>query len=501
MEFLKSFVPKIPLEVNMVKDTAWENAMQDIALIALPTLVPIPFGTYVESTIFDDAFMEEMNKILAEHGFWAKTMSDVFEQTLLNEDSVTIAERLMSSKTSSKARNPTRAATKGIRGATVASLGTFIETSHAEKKHETEQAIVRSFFRCNPTPVRIEVIGDDNEPPEVTININSASVPANENPATVQTNPVPETLPTILPGEVPAIPGGVPPEFYTQLIETMKIMQVVQVHQAIPKIVVESGDHEESVDLAKLQFSMLQLMYAGGDIDWEEGTVKNVQLADFVQGFKNHGRSAAVQAAQLTNLFMTLFTTEMDNNNDVLANPLQRLMSLICFPPKFMKGHLNASFQSFDLEAGAIYKSTSLNPFQCALQNNRVLMKAATSKMEEARNKINWKIVDKDRKQISLIIKGVGRVNSMEDVAMTCANICSVQLAIIDVLTTKPLLYQFALKMIKFIENKKFELGCATIWMLLHICQRFSWQKSIRFFSSSLLSCRIRLTPTKSNWD
>jgi hypothetical protein len=129
----KEFRPQIPLKVNMVKDTAWENAMQDIALIALPTLVPIPFGTYVESTIFDDAFMEEMNKISAEHGFWAKTMSDVFEQALLNKDSVTIAERLMSSKTLSKACNPTRAATKGIRGATVASSGPFIETSQAGK--------------------------------------------------------------------------------------------------------------------------------------------------------------------------------------------------------------------------------------------------------------------------------------------------------------------------------------------------------------------------------
>jgi hypothetical protein len=52
-------------------------------------------------------------------------------------------------------------------------------------------------------------------------------------------------------------------------------------------------------------------------------------------------------------------------------------------------------------------------------------------------------------------MEGVGRVNSMEDVAMTCTNMCGMQLAIVDISTTKPLLYQFALKMIKFIENKK----------------------------------------------
>jgi hypothetical protein len=236
--------------------------MQDIALIALPTLVPIPFGTDVESTTFDDAFMEEMNKISAEHGFWAKTMSDIFEQALLNDDSITIAERMMSSKASSKNCDPTHAATKGIRGAAVASLGPFIKTTQAGKKHETKQAIVRSFFRRNPAPVRIEVIDNDDEP--LCININSASAPGVVATATVQvnpvpaimptkpvpvptmpTNPVPATLPTILsPGRVPAIPGGVPPEFYTQLIETMKIMQVVQAPPAIPKIVVEFWDHE-----------------------------------------------------------------------------------------------------------------------------------------------------------------------------------------------------------------------------------------------------------------
>jgi hypothetical protein len=43
----------------------------------------------------------------------------------------------------------------------------------------------------------------------------------------------------------------------------------------------------------------------------------------------------------------------------------------------------------------------------------------------------------------------------MEDVCMTCANMCGVQLAIVDVSKSKPLLYQLAWKFIKFIKNKK----------------------------------------------
>ncbi len=55
------------------------------------------------------------------------------------------------------------------------------------------------------------------------------------------------------------------------------------------------------------------------------------------------------------------------------------------------------------------------------------------------------------------MIEGVRRITSMNGVTMTCTNVCGVQLAIVDVSTSKPILYQFAWKLIKFIENKKNE--------------------------------------------
>jgi hypothetical protein len=90
------------------------------------------------------------------------------------------------------------------------------------------------------------------------------------------------------------------------------------------------------------------------------------------------------------------------------------------------------------------------------------MVKAASSELEEERNKLNWRITDKDKKQVTTIFEGVGQINLMEDVCMTCANMCRVQLAIVDVSKSKPLLYQFAWKIIKFIENNKKKLGCAT---------------------------------------
>ena len=205
-------------------------------------------------------------------------------------------------------------------------------------------------------------------------------------------------------------------------------MKNIQAPQHPTKIVVKSRDHEETIDLAKLQNGMLQLMYVTGNINWDDGTAKNIQIATFSQGFKNLlTRSALVQATQLTNLLTTIFATEPDDNdNNFQSNPLSRLMSMVIFTPKFTKGHLNASFQSSDLKMGSMYKSTSLNPFHYAPQGNRKMILEASNKMDKEQNELNWHIVEKDQSKISLLIKGVGQVNNMEEVAMTCANICGV---------------------------------------------------------------------------
>jgi hypothetical protein len=145
---------------------------------------------------------------------------------------------------------------------------------------------------------------------------------------------------------------------------------------------------------------MLRLMYASRKIDWDKGTVKNIKLATFAQGFKNLlDRLATVQASQLANLFTSVFSTKADNDDDDShLNPLNRLLSLFVFTPKFTKAHLNASFQNVDLEIGAIYKSTLINPFQYAPQTNRTMVKAASSELEEECNKLNWRITNKDKK-------------------------------------------------------------------------------------------------------
>ncbi len=76
---LKEFRPEIPLQANIVKETNRDKALTKIAVIAIPTLVPLPFGKETEATIFNEHFAEEMSNISSEHGFWENSMTNIIK--------------------------------------------------------------------------------------------------------------------------------------------------------------------------------------------------------------------------------------------------------------------------------------------------------------------------------------------------------------------------------------------------------------------------------------
>jgi hypothetical protein len=131
-------------------------------------------------------------------------------------------------------------------------------------------------------------------------------------------------------------------------------------------------------------------------------------------------------------------------------------VSLYVFPPKFTKRHSNALLQSNDLELAAIYKSTSINPFHYTPQLDQILVAAAKKEVDKEQNEKSFAIAESNRKKISALIKEIGKINSMDDIPKTCAIICGVQLAINNITAGKPLLYEYAWKMICVIENKHF---------------------------------------------
>jgi hypothetical protein len=306
------FHPEIALQADSVKDMDWDDAQMEIALIPIPTIALIPYSMEIKSTTLDDKFIEEMRAISIELGFWAQTMIDAANQHKLDNHTDTVLKRMIESVPASSSRDPARAATKGLRNMTFVS-SPFVDPSllsRCNDSFEADQEKLREFFCRNPTPARVEDVNDNEEEIQVPVH----------NTTALSTHSLPL--------------GNPPPEFYAQLIETMKH---IQAPQQPTKIVVESRDHEETIDLAKLQNGMLQLMYATNDVNWDDGTVKNIRVATFSQGFLNLlSRSVSVQVTQLTNLFTTIFATKPEDDDDEFQfNPLSGLMLLVVFPQKF----------------------------------------------------------------------------------------------------------------------------------------------------------------------
>jgi hypothetical protein len=122
----------------------------------IPMLAPILYGKGIESTVFDDDFINEMEKMSREHGFWARMMSNAIEQAETESDISTIVKSMLDTRTSSH-HDPCRVATKGFRQAFIPTSGPFIEVSSVGQKHEAKQAILRSFFECNRRPFKLKL--------------------------------------------------------------------------------------------------------------------------------------------------------------------------------------------------------------------------------------------------------------------------------------------------------------------------------------------------------
>ena len=146
------FRPEIPLQSDSVKDTDWEDAEMEIALVSIPTLAPIPYGKEIKSTTLDKNFIEEMQAISSAHGFWAQTMSDVVDQHEVDNHTEMVLKRMIESLPPSSSHDPARAATKGLRGMTFVSnpYVDLLLLNRCSDLFVTDQEKLKEFFVATP---------------------------------------------------------------------------------------------------------------------------------------------------------------------------------------------------------------------------------------------------------------------------------------------------------------------------------------------------------------
>jgi len=429
--------PEFPLGADAVKGTCYEDADDEVALIALPNVAPLPFGFELKSVDLDEDFVEEMTKISVDHGFWAQQMFNALEQYDKDHGTEQVVENLTNmiknepAKRSKKMASASTSATKNFSTVFHAAAGPIVDIVRVGEKHEAEQNEVKSYFMPNPTP----------QPP---------------------------TLPDVT---------GMPHPVFNQMIETLKSLSSNQP----TSIIVASQQVEEDKEMQESNNSSLQLFYAYGEGDWDEGRLTQVSKASFSVGFKNVLAKKSIKSKnnELTNLLTTIFsTTNSKTDNSYEDFELARMRSLVAFDPKFVTAHINANFSTTDLDAESATKSTSINAFSYAPQNNKLKTLQKLADIQAHQNESLFNINEKDKKETSAYIEGIGQVDSNEDVVSACANICGIMFAIVDTTgSNKPILHQVVMKIILFIRERS-----TSIWMrdnkkdCAHLPYVFMWE-------------------------
>ena len=510
---------EIPLPTELLRDTSWNEAPEDIALAVFPNLVPIPFGAIIPDGITPgDEFFEVFQAISTEHGEWAKLITEQIEQSESDNDHVTIFRRIIDARILRGERDPARAATRGIRTAVIPATNPFIETTRIGNKFPAALTILRADFMRNPTPARVEFgASDDESYPEVFIGVQpngQVQQPHHQPVAPQQQFQMPQQPPQPIFQQGPPVVTNAPQQPQQPLVQQQQPQQplvqqqqpqqpfvqqqpplqlpVQQLPQQLPvgqpplqfqwqipayqqdaapipanpgftvqnwqtqPMIFRSEAENESKQAAKLQTDILKLFFIVGKCDWDEATITDICPPALTQTFQNVlDATQSVRATQFGNLCRTVFNEIPENEVDLL-NPLYTNMSMLHFSKHFITGILNARFQYTNL-GGNNYESTDINLFHFAPQNDRDLVSRAIQGDANARNEEDNLVPDSHRTKGKTVIEGIGRVNLMSDVVKVCANFCAVMRAIVDIEQGKPFLYSLMVKMILVIQHPDFQ--------------------------------------------
>jgi hypothetical protein len=130
LEIPLAICSEIPLLAELLRDTSWNEAPEEIALAFFSNMVPIPFGAVIpEGVTPGDEFFDVFQAISTEHGKWAKLITKQIEQSESDNDHVTIFRCIIDAQILRGECAPARAATRGIHTTVIPVTSPFIKTT------------------------------------------------------------------------------------------------------------------------------------------------------------------------------------------------------------------------------------------------------------------------------------------------------------------------------------------------------------------------------------
>jgi hypothetical protein len=148
----REICPEESLPTKYLKGTTWETAKVPLGLACVPIVAPVFFGMrFVEANIHDSDFEEKLALLSPTHLAWAKLVKEnINQQENDGKDYDKILGRISKGDedTVSKYITPT---TFGVELLDAPIIQVF--TLPKDKWKEVQEEL-RTFFKCNPSPVR-----------------------------------------------------------------------------------------------------------------------------------------------------------------------------------------------------------------------------------------------------------------------------------------------------------------------------------------------------------
>ena len=261
--------PEEPLPSKFFRGTSWESATAELGLTRFPMVVPILFGmSTVEASIHDDDFEEKIGEMSPKHATWAKLIKEHFAQNENNEKCVDkIFDRVY--KQGSRDKINAKYVTDRCLDGKIFEFSFMQSFTLPSGKWKESQSSLRSFFKGNPSPLRMPRAPSPVIPP---VGVHFATTTTNQQVATA-TSPAQANTATTFD----------PMTFMKQFAD-----QMMAVQQKSQTIVVESREDKTRETEAKFSNNMLQLLLLGGTVDLTSpGSFVDPRIAKYTQAMKN----------------------------------------------------------------------------------------------------------------------------------------------------------------------------------------------------------------------
>lgn len=411
--------PSKPLPKKSLEGTPWSESKVDLGIVACPLAVPFFFGSdIVQASVFDDDFNLKMQGVSEQHGIWASLISEAFNQF----EHRSIIEHLVEKKLGKKSAEYITPAfdTELISDCfPYCFITPFVTTDQAKN----EQKAIATYFK----PVVQPDVANPFQP-----NMNQAQFQQ---------------------------------QLQQQIQQCTQIMALQQqsianANQQPTQIIVESKADKAKEKEAKLNATMLCLLFVGGDFDSFKKRVDlvNLRVPTYTTVMLNIlDEPSAVKYVQAANILRTVFDDEPANLAERLS-PLFTELSMHHFSRNFVAAFINCNFQPSNFET-LDYEPQAISILHFAKQDDTCQVNEAKRLEEEQRNERDFDFSEAHRKQMKTTITPLGKVESMKDIGHVAANLAATIRAFFDVDSgAVPILYQLAMKVIETINQKKFKL-------------------------------------------